>query len=286
MRRGEVGRGLAGDRSRDLRIRNMCRAVVGTLGILMLVTACGDEQGRAFLGTVAVGDTTRSFVLFVPPESRLGSAAPLLLAFHGGGSTGSAMRAVAGLDRLADEDGFLVAYPDAVDGTWVPADTAFVTALVDSLASAFPIDRARVYGAGLSQGGVFVHRLACRLPARIAAVASVAAPMEASVGETCAPAEAVAVLVMMGTADQVFPFEGDDVVLGADSTAGLWAGLNGCGEPVESPTADLVITRWASCDEGVEVWLVRVDGGGHRWQIPQSTATVELVVPFLLSQTR
>lgn len=275
-----------------------CSAILIVLG----AAACGGDEGQSVLGSVAVGDTTRTFVLHVPPDNRLTDAVPLLLVFHGSGSSGAAMQQIAGLDRLADELGFLVAYPDAEVGNWAEDcgcnnadrlginDTGFVRALIDSLSVTFSIDRDRLYAAGLSQGGLFVHRLACQLGDRFAAVASVAAPMSAPLAADCAPAEPVGVTVMMGTADAVFPFggggEGDLAVLGAVEAAAVWAAHNACGDSTVSATDALAFTRWTSCDGAVEVALVAVPGGRHAWQISPSTPTAEVIVPFLLAHRR
>jgi poly(3-hydroxybutyrate) depolymerase len=53
----------------------------------------------------------RSYVLHVPPPAS-SAPLPLVLAFHGGGGNAPGFQRYAGLDALADRDGFLVAYPN------------------------------------------------------------------------------------------------------------------------------------------------------------------------------
>jgi len=62
--------------------------------------ACNDggPSGRAFNGSILVGDTLRTFALYVPEAEQLGSAAPLILVFHGSGSSGAGMRSLTGRD--------------------------------------------------------------------------------------------------------------------------------------------------------------------------------------------
>ena len=160
--------------------------------ILCAAVACVHQEGTTSVvvkGSIPVGDTLRTFVLYAPPAARQGRPVPLLLAFHGSGSTGAAMRREAGFDRIASREGFLVAYPDAPAGNWAEDcdcnvadrlgvnDTGFVRALVDTVSERFSVDRHRVGAVGFSQGGLFVHRLACQMADVVSAVASVAAPM-------------------------------------------------------------------------------------------------------------
>src|SRR5690606_41182190 len=42
----------------------------------------------------------------------------LLIALHPFASSGKALRALSGLDALAERDGFLIAYPDSADLYW------------------------------------------------------------------------------------------------------------------------------------------------------------------------
>ena len=96
--------------------------------------------------------------------------------------------------------GCLVAYPDGVgfgghrhwaDGRLetVPGneayrnvdDVAFLAALADRLAAEYPVDRSRVFAAGISNGAFMCQRLAAERADRISAVACVAGGMAESV---------------------------------------------------------------------------------------------------------
>ena len=275
---------------------------------LCVVAACvRQSEGTSVVvrGSIPVGDTLRTFVLYAPPAARGNQPVPLLLAFHGSGSTGAAMRREAGFDAIAAREGFLVAYPDAPAGNWAEDcdcnvadrlgvnDTGFVRALVDTVDGRFPVDRHRIGAVGFSQGGLFVHRLACQMADVISAVASVAAPMSGVLAQRCGPAAPVSVMVALGTLDPVFPYEGGGVgkrvTLGARATAGLWRTLDGCSaEPtvLELPdrTSDgtrIMEERWTGCRQNVEVSLYTVDGGRHAWELSRDTGTAALVASFL-----
>lgn len=277
----------------------------------MSTAACAGTAPGASAGardSVRVGDTIRTYVLRVPPAPARREPAPLLLAFHGTGERGAAMRRRAGLDTLAAARDFLIAYPDAAVGNWAEGcgcsradllgidDTGFVRAMVEDVARRYPVDRDRVYAVGFSQGGVFVHRLACQMADLLSAVASVAAPMSAIMAEQCRPMRAVGVLVLQGTLDDAYPYEGERrrerSMLGARETADVWRVLDACegdaiGRELPDRAADgtrVIEERWNRCRDGVEVGLYSVDGGRHTWSPSADISTSALVVDFLTRQ--
>jgi polyhydroxybutyrate depolymerase len=284
-------------------------------GVLVALTllGCGPSNRAVetlLAGAVTVGATTRTYRLDVPPSARRSAAVPLVIAFHGTGSSGAAMAASSGLDEIASRDGFLVAYPDAPVGNWAEGcncnradllgvnDTGFVRTLIDSVAARFPVDRSRIYATGFSQGGLFVHRLACELAGTFAAVASVAAPMSGVLAARCSPSQPVSVLVMLGTFDDAFPYEGrgegDRTTLGARATVERWRELDGCAAmPVGSALPNLVADgtavleeRWTRCLADAEVVLYTVEGGRHAWRPSRDIETASLLAAFFLRHRR
>ncbi len=112
-----------------------------------------------------------------------------MLAFHGGGGSASDMSGLTHFNSVADQNDFIVVYPDGYQQHWSdgrgssPADRdgvddlAFINALLDKLEATLKIDPARIYAAGMSDGGFFSARLGCELSSRIAAIGVVAATM-------------------------------------------------------------------------------------------------------------
>lgn len=291
----------------------ICGRKVGAVVWLGVALACQHTTtggNRDVQNSVRLGDTVRTYLLHVPDGIPAGGAAPLLLAFHGTGESGRAMQRHVGLDSLADARGLLVAYPDAAVGNWAEGcacsradllgvnDTGFVRALVADVARQHAVDRGRIYAVGFSQGGLFVHRLACQMADLVTAVASVAAPMSSPVAERCRPAAPVGVMVLHGTLDDAFPYEGDRrrerSVLGARETTDVWRLLNGCardarGRELPDGAADgtrVLGERWTGCRGAAEVALYSVDGGRHTWSPSADVSTGALVVDFLLRQRR
>ena len=123
--------------------------------------------------------------------------------FHGGSGTADDQLAVADMRDRADEEGIVLAYPQALpdpnDGgstNWqvvtsgdlpftVPnphSDIDFISDLVDALVASQGVDPERVYAMGYSNGGGFVYDLACRLNDKITGIGAVARTIR---GATC-----------------------------------------------------------------------------------------------------
>lgn len=266
---------------------------------LAAIGGCAAPDGRAGAGerdTVLIGNVARTYLLRAP-SSADGAPRPLLLAFHGTGESGRDLQRTTGLDALAGREGFILAYLDAAVGNWAEGcgcsradlegvnDTGFVRAVVEDVARGHAVNRRRVYAVGFSQGGLFVHRLACEMADLVAAVASVAAPMSSPLAETCAPSAPVGVLLIQGTLDDAYPYEGtrraERSLLGARETARFWRVLNGCGgaaraRELPDAAADgtrVLEERWPDCRGGAEVRLYTVNGGRHAWAPSADVAT-------------
>ena len=64
--------------------------------------------------SIEVSGIERTYFLHIPPKMN-GS---LLIALHGGGGSGKSIARLTGFNELADERGFLVAYPNALRKHW------------------------------------------------------------------------------------------------------------------------------------------------------------------------
>jgi polyhydroxybutyrate depolymerase len=238
----------------------------------------------------------RTFRLYVPPH--LAGPVPLILVLHGGGGSGAGMERLTlqGLDRIADREGAVVAYPDGVGKGWNDGrsdlrsqatrqnvdDVGFLRALVMDLASSLPIDRSRVYATGISNGGMMSYRLACDAADVFAAVAPVAADFGSELSSRCAPARPISIAIFQGTEDPIMPWAGGEVrilvfthghVISAADSFDRWRALDRCGDPsssdpraAEPPDGTSVVTHLAGpCAAGTEVRLYEIRGGGHTW---------------------
>jgi polyhydroxybutyrate depolymerase len=237
--------------------------------------------------TLTVDGRRRAFRVYRPAGLPAGTPAPLVVMLHGALGDGGQAQASYGWDAQADQGQFLVAYPDGVSRSWAvskdccgpPAgtgvdDVAFVTSMVTAIAAATPVDRARVYATGISNGGMLAYRLACDTT-MFAAIGAVAATLLGP----CSASAGASVIHVHGTADQTVPYQGgpgrrNNVGRGAypANTNGppipqlieTWGQRERCPRPATT-TAGEVTTAAASCPEGRGVTLVTVTGAGHQW---------------------
>ena len=144
--------------------------------------------------SIKAGWRIRSYLVHVPAHAAGGAPLPLVLNFHGSSSTGKAQENYTRMDETADRYGFIVVYPEGTGPpndhlTWnaggcCPSamlfrvdDVGFVLSLIDDLADRTPIDQARIYATGFSNGAMLAYRLAAEASDRIAAIAAVEGSM-------------------------------------------------------------------------------------------------------------
>ncbi len=226
--------------------------------------------------TVDAGSGPRQVILHVPPGGRRGTR-PLVLGLGGAGQTGSAFEHITGYSRLADREGFLVAYPTAtgarpfwnISGRMAgkPDDVVFLSKVLDRVEALACVDRSRVYATGVSNGGGMTALLGCSLAWRLAAVAPVAGGY--SVQPPCRPARALPVLEVHGDADEVVPYSGKGPAHAGSVRTFLaaWRRINGCRGKARLLPAPRGITElgWSPCASGSDVVHDVVAGEPHSW---------------------
>ena len=153
--------------------------------------------------------------------------------------------------------------------------------MIDDVARAAGVDRARVYATGHSNGAMMAYRLAAEAADRIAAIAPVAGAMTVA---SFAPSRAVPVLHVHSVDDPRALYPGGVTkTLGreirhksVEAELARWRERDGCpAKPEERErrerragggavhTATLLV--WAPCASDTEVRLWKLTGGGHGW---------------------
>jgi polyhydroxybutyrate depolymerase len=252
--------------------------------------AAAEAQVGTHDRTLTVDGRRRSYRLYVPAAHPTTRRLPLVIALHGGQSSGHEMEVLTGLSALAEREQFLAVYPDAIgvyrdkrywnDGR-VPEvdDVKFIGMLIDELVRSFAADPARVYVTGISNGASMTNRLGVALAERIAAIAPVAGTIGVQAADRWQPARPLPVVYFHGTADPLAYYDGGSAgtyrgsALSAPDYVRWWARHNGCAaaarsEPLPDATADGTrVTRVAhdGCRVGAEVVLYRIESGGHTW---------------------
>ncbi|MGN6412975.1 alpha/beta hydrolase family esterase [Flexivirga sp.] len=238
------------------------------------------ESAASAKYTITSGGRERTYILHLPKNYERHSEWPLIVAYHGRGSTGTEIEGFSGLSSLRA----VVAYPNGEIGTgagyrqaWQGApyappgvdDVAFTSDLLDRLQSDYCVDPTRTYATGKSNGAGFVGLLACRLPDRFAAFAPNSGAFYPQSREGCADAKPTALLDIHGTGDSTIPYAGDpDRQLPAiRSYVADWAARDMC-DPNPSTRrigTDITVFDWKHCASGTDVKHVAVTGGGHVW---------------------
>ncbi|MDX9972807.1 MAG: PHB depolymerase family esterase [FCB group bacterium] len=274
------------------RLPACCTVLLVTLLLCGCPHAPSDTESQEF----SFGGRDRSYLIHVPEAVDGGQGVPLVLVLHGFAETAAAAARTTDFASLADREGFIVAFPNAVRRTWhyhseasTPGylrnvdDVAFLAALIERIKSQHPVDPRRIYIAGFSNGGFMAQRFACERADLVAAVAAVGASMAQDNAEACAPANPIPVVLVAGLEDPIIPWAGGDVQMGPgrrvsllsiEATARKWAAVNGCSaEPtvVELPNVDpndgtrVERREFGACTGTSSVVLYAVEGGGHAW---------------------
>jgi polyhydroxybutyrate depolymerase len=226
------------------------------------------------------GGVERNADVHVPEKYDPTVPTSLVLNFHGFSSNSTQEALLSLMNDASDERGFVVVYPNGLYTSWNAGkccgsaatlevdDLAYVSALIDELAEQYCFDPKRVFATGMSNGGFLSNRLACELSDKVAAIAPVAGVIGLPLDD-CQPPRPVPVMHFHGTLDTLVPYEGGGVYLfpSVDDSVARWREINGCGSTLEITyeQGDSQCVSPQGCEDGADVILCTVDGGGHTW---------------------
>ena len=248
--------------------------------------ACGNKPGlhRGMTNqTVLAGGFLRSFVYYAPADLDPNEPAPLVIVPHGFTMSGEAMVDITGYDKIADREGFVVAYPDggAGVGPWnvgdgicglgafvlgVNDDQAFIDEIIAFVAADRCLDADHVFVTGFSMGGYFSNETAC-LRSDIAAVG----PHSGGTHDLSAcPGDKKPIIIFHVRGDSLIGYE-----CGAEA-AERWVRQNGCSAllPEVRPVQGGACEYYRGCPPDAQVAFcsfdIPLDGGGtllagHGW---------------------
>jgi polyhydroxybutyrate depolymerase len=256
--------------------------VLGFVGLYAL--QIHSVPAKAMYREVEIDGAPRAYLLYVPASYDPAQPVPLVLSFHGFADWPAHQMEMTRWNDLADQYGFLVAYPW---GTGFPMhwstggygtasdparEIAFIRALIDQVDTKYPLDRTRIYANGLSNGGGMAYMLACTMPEKIAAFGGAAGAYLFPAAE-CNPDRPVPAILFHGTADPIVPFAGgpsqsfEYPFPDIQDFARGWAARDGCDpEPEILPTqGDVDGLHYGGCAGGADVVFYTIHGGGHTW---------------------
>lgn len=259
-------------------IRPVAIAIVLILApsVLVVANAVSYVSANRSTHTIVSSGVTREFSLYVPANLDPNKAAPLVISMHGAGMWPAAQQELSQWNRVADREGFIVAYPSGRSGRGPrvtgPPDVPFISDMIDAIGKSYRIDPARIFANGLSNGGGTSFVLSCMMTDRIAAVGLVSSAILNS-WEWCQDMRPVPVVAFHGTNDNWTPYHGGTSIVAPRPFPSIpnwmerWARRNQCAaSPVESRVAaDVTQLAYAGCANDAGVILYTIHGGGHTW---------------------
>jgi polyhydroxybutyrate depolymerase len=250
--------------------------------------------------TIMLNECNRTYLSYIPQS--LPANPSLVIALHGTGMNAERMREWTGyeLDKLADQYGFIVVYPDGYKGNWNECridspyaakqenidDVGFIRHLIDRFQADHGVPPGKVYSFGFSSGGQMAFRLAIEVPQAVEAVCAIGANLPTP--DTCSCTQqgvTSRIMLVVGTRDPINPYQGGKVslfglkrvgtALSSQATAESFAIRNGIvttaamhGYPNRGAvqSTSIKFDSWSRSGRAV-VSLYTAIGGGHT--IPQ-----------------
>jgi polyhydroxybutyrate depolymerase len=260
-----------------------------------IVVTLAMVSGALAVPSSAGPTTNRPYGLKVPAGYDGGHPVPLVVLLHGYTSNGDTQARYFGLPARADKAGFLLATPNGTHDLmgnrfWNATDAccdffrsgvddvAYIDAVIDEIAASHPVDPARVFVVGHSNGAFMAHRYACDRSGRVAAIVTLAG-MQWKDQSHCSPSSPVSVLQVHGRNDETVKYDGGTMPNGAAypgavETVSDWAQQNGCTGALTATgrTLDLdqMITgsetleeTFTGCPAGTDLQLWTIERGRH-----------------------
>ena len=235
----------------------------------------------------------RQYLIHIPED--LPESPALVFVLHGYGMDNSQMMSSFDWTELADERGFVVAFPNGTidksnnhfwdvnypihEGIEID-DDGFLRELAIHLQTLHGLNPNSTFVTGFSNGGDMSYQLACRESETFTGFAPVAGTMMDSLYTDCTPAVPHSILLIHGSDDPVVLFEGD-----MDNTYG-WGPYRSIPEIVafwenvlETPEMERTflpdidpndgstvrLDTYSSTQHNRELWYYLIMGGGHGW---------------------
>ena len=240
-------------------------------------------SAQTTIGTLEHDNISRSYRIHLPPDFDPQESLPLVFNLHGFTSNAFQQEAYSEMNNVADTARFIVCYPDGIGQAWnvgwafgsTADDIGFISAMIDEFAENYNINTNRVYSCGMSNGGFMSYHLACNLPEKIAAIASVTGSMAPGTLEDCIPDPARPIMEIHGTADGTVPYQGAaGIAVPIETVVNHWITANDCllvSDTTDYPDINTGDNSTASridyrdCEGDKLVSFIKVFNGGHTW---------------------
>jgi len=233
--------------------------------------------------SINVDGGKRTFLIYIPSGyQRETTPLPVVMVFHGMLANSKMIMNYTKYNLLAEKYNFIAVYPQK--STWYDWDlktmgknkeVGFVNKLIDYMIINYKIDKSRIYGTGYSSGADLCMLLACKLPDKFAAFATVDGSMKKSFISDGSPQKPVPILMINGTNDFFNKWKGGGDRLSVNDSIKFWKNFNKCEANQQETlfphknnrnnhtTAKLIKNN--NCQDNTEVSLLEIDRGGHTW---------------------
>ena len=251
-------------------------------------TFCNNQNTEGYQ-RIEENGVGREYILYPPTLESPDISLKLVINFHGYGDCAGAYAEdignFYGLNNLADDEGFLIVYPQAMirekgDPYWEPGDVGpdiaindvmFARRLVSDVANKLQIDIEKTFAVGFSNGGMMAYDLACTAADVFDSVAIMSG---VRLDGACDESISKSVLHFHGSDDSVIPLDGSGDFPSVYSSIDFWVEQNQIPEGSEISSVlnggDVTLERHVGGREGTEVNLYVINTefdkpAGHSW---------------------
>lgn len=256
---------------------------IRNLLVITILTIIFGANGFAQIQNFEWQGVQREYLVKTPENAE---SLPVLFFLHGLGDNITRLDNEFHFQQVADEYNWMVVIPQALNegyGTMWNAgltasttnDSGFLMALLDSLATQYPVNQDSIFFTGFSMGGFMSHRMAIEHGDRINAAAPVSGLISTPYANMT-PVAPVRMLHIHGTTDPVVGYDGGSEYFGyqlglsVENILNYWINANNCSnEPVIDTLPD-------TQNDGLrfveyvypgtkELRHLKVIGGVHSW---------------------
>lgn len=268
--------------------RNWRQILVTAVLLLTLINSA--SAGLSTVKKIHIDGTERNYALYTPAQT----PRFLLTVLHGGHGSGKSVARLTDFYDLAEKHRILIVFPDSAGNHWNDGrsttnngqdDVEFLSLLSQRLAHDYGISSNQRFLIGISNGGMMAYRVACESAGSFDAISAVIANLPVAQMTQCDAYPPPDLLIILGTADPLMPWDGGEVrksrfsgnggkVNSAENTFEFWKQQYRCTAPIQrTPLPDSNLhdnshgIRWqaADCREDTRLELIELVNAGHTW---------------------
>lgn len=265
------------------------------LALALLLSRPGLTQDGATVRPITTPQGQRKLWMPATQAKVEGVHPAALLVLHSSASSPAQIERLTGYTRWARQEGFLVAYPEGLDGRWNDGrtdafppssgqdDVLFLNGCLDLLVKDLGADPKKLFVVGFDSGGSLALTAGLQLAGQLAGVAACMAGFSASLEPRLARPCVTPMLIVQSESDPCVPFQGGEVryfggksrgqVLPSDRLMQLWSGL-------PAPTDQVALPGGRREMWGAKVVRIRLSGAGHLWPGTEAPVSEELFGPL------